>query len=346
MIHIFNSDLERIGILTTFISLEWGEYYNDTGIIRLTLNNTPENVTLFMVGNIIYQQSKQTAMRISHVAFDTAKQTITVNGFTTLDYLSQRAVIEPVEISNAEQGMYQIVHDNLRGLPIELAKLKEYDAEFETEVVGEVLNELKRIAAEANLGYKMLFDHRAAKHTFEVYIGTDRTWGQHDTPPVVFSEELKNLYNLRVVTDDSLFYNVVYVVAEDRNDNRRIVTVGDIDGNGVERHELYLKANFAPERGESINSPAYIERMETFGQDELNKRLNIQTFIAEVDPKEWQVKYNLGDLVTCKSKRYGLRFDARIMHFKEVTENNRTRVTLTLGEPEYSIINEFQLGHM
>jgi hypothetical protein len=180
-------------------------------------------------------------------------------------------------------------------------------------------------------------------HTFEVYKGTDRTWGQKIIPPVIFSDEMKNLFNLRVITDDGLFCNVAYVIWEDSDGNRLVVEVGY--GDGLERHELFLKANITPDAdlGESWQSPSFREKLIVFGQDELNKRLKIQTFVAEVDPLDWRVRYNLGDIVTCMSKRYGLRFDARITHFKEVTENNKTTVILTLGEPEYTVIDELKL---
>jgi hypothetical protein len=190
-------------------------------------------------------------------------------------------------------------------------------------------------------------------HIFSVYRGLDRTWRQHENSPVIFSEEMKNLSNLLVSTDNSVFYNTAYVAVEDRAGNRRVITVYAGAGDDVdivpyspERRELYLRANLTPERGrdgepdETIDDDSFTQKLIAFGKDELNKRLKLQTFTAEVDPKDWRVKYNLGDLVTCKSRRYGLQFDARITHFKEVTENNKTTVTITLGDPENTILYE------
>jgi hypothetical protein len=218
--------------------------------------------------------------------------------------------------------MYQAVRENLRGLPVELAEPRGYNAELVTNVAGSLTEELTRIADETDLGFKMVFDPREPKHVFTVYRGVDRTWGSAE--PVVFSEEMKNLFNLRVINDDSLFFNVAYVAVENRQTGAvSITTVGSAEG--LERHELYLQ--FTPR--DDMPDPA------AFGRNELTKHLLLKTFIAEVNPKDWQVKYNLGDLVTCKSTWYGLRFDTRIMHFKEVTENNKRVVTLTLGEPDY-----------
>jgi len=354
ILHIFNERLERIGKLITFQSLIWEEFYRDIGKFTLITADSPHNISILRRGNIIYHTGSDTAMRISYTEYNTAEKTVMVAGFTTLELLAQRCQPTPITITNAEQGMYRIVRENLRGLPVELAEPIGLSETFHTEVIGQIEKELQRIAAKADLGYIMRFDHRAEKHVFCVYKGLDRTWGQYVNPPQVFSAERKNLSNMLVVNDDSLYYNIAYVRAEFQTGQSRLLIVSPFgDFEGLDRHEWHVPLRISLERTgqdaagnpiyESTDSLRVTQEMMSKGLEELNKRLKIQTFTADVDPKDWRVKYHLGDMVTCKSNRYNLRFDARIMHCKEVTENNQTVITLTLGEPQYTKFDEVKL---
>ena len=155
LMHVFDSGLNRVGVLTAYRSLQWEEFYRDAGRFTLTAADTPENIRLLRQGNYLWQNGKDTAMRISFVAYDAAA--ITVSGYTAVDLLAQRCVPSPVAVTNAEAGMYGIVRDNLRGLPVETAEPRGYDDVFETEAVGDISKELKRIASETDLGYMIAF---------------------------------------------------------------------------------------------------------------------------------------------------------------------------------------------
>lgn len=343
---VFNNNFVRIGILDNYISLTWEEYYQDIGKILLVANDTEHNIRLLRQGNILYQPGKDTAMRIAYAKYDSRANQVTVHGFAAMDFLTQRIVDGTENIYNAERSMYNIVGNNLRGLPdIALADAENMLEIFDTQYTGgSVPDALNKIAVETGLGYKMLFDYRNKRHLFKVYRGEERMTGQREPAPVIFSDEFGNLANMTITDDMSVFKNVAYVAGAGEGEGRKIVVVGAAEG--LERYELWVDArDIQPdeEAGETVDSESYIQKLITRGIERLNEHIHVKTFQAEVDANDFRTKYNLGDIVTCKSTRYGVQINTRIMHYKEITEQNITKLTLTLGNPEITFAKGLML---
>jgi prophage tail gpP-like protein len=52
-----------------------------------------------------------------------------------------------------------------------------------------------------------------------------------------------------------------------------------------------------------------------------------------IDPAELGVLYNIGDIVSCVSKRFGVRFNARVLGAKFKKDANSESTEIILGEP-------------
>ena len=62
-----------------------------------------------------------------------------------------------------------------------------------------------------------------------------------------------------------------------------------------------------------------------------------ESFEAEVNPYgnlKYKTHYDLGDIITVASKRWGLQIDARITEITEVYDASGMRLELTLGYRE------------
>lgn len=80
------------------------------------------------------------------------------------------------------------------------------------------------------------------------------------------------------------------------------------------------------------------------GALELGKFIRRQSFSVVIDPEELGVLYNLGDLVSCVSKRFGVKFNARISGMKYKKDASGETTEVVLGEPKLTAIGGVNLG--
>jgi hypothetical protein len=257
------------------------------------------------------------------------RSTITIGGFTTLHILDRRLIMNPITVTNIEAGIYKAVQDNLRSLNhVALAANKGLTAESALEFEdAAMVSSLETMAKAGDLGIRMLLDNDAKTHVLEVYEGANRAYVD-DVGGVVFSREFGNLVTLTVDEDDEIFANVAIVRGVKNDDTAIYREVGTTTG--FARREIIVKANQQKSDQEDAD---YLTYLDGEGIKALQKHYNVLTFTAQISSGAWGRDYNLGDKVTCKSTRYGLRFDTRITAFTETVESGIESISLTLGEP-------------
>lgn len=343
LLHVFTPDFERLGLLDTYISLVWEEEYQGRGALMIVCSDIPENIRLLQEGNMLWQRGKQTAMIIKYVKKESADSLITVHGYTALNYLNQRIIYPTLTIYNVETGMRNAVSQHLRAFPrIAVAASKGFPEIFDTQFTGdEVLDALKVLGVESEIGYQMEFDYDNALHVFSPYKGRDLTIGDD---LMLFKEEFGSLQGMTIVDDNTIFKNVAYVAGAGEGAARKVIIVGTATGRN--RYEMFVDAkDLQPdeEKGETAESPAYIQLLTARGIEKLNQQIRVQTFIAAVDYSGFRTLFDLGDIVTCSSTKYGVTLNTRITGFKEVTERNMTTLSLTFGNPEIIMVGNTRL---
>ena len=339
---VFNPEFDNIGLLDSYISCSWGEQYQNRGAFTLVVPDSMNNIKLLQEEYYLHLPNKPTAMFIKHRRIDSKEKTISLYGYTTLEKIDQRGILGTRQFYNAEHDMKEVLAENIRGLPhITIAENKGFTERFRTQYsYTSFLDVFSEICAETELGIRLLFDHRNKQHIFDVYKGLDRTYGQHENPVAMFSDEWGTMANLSISDDKSLFKNVAYVAGMGKQEERIIHEVGT--ATGANRYELFVDArDLQQEEDQTLEE--YLEILEARGiakLNEHNRRINFRTEAADGD---FGKKYNLGDLVTCKSQRYGVTINTRIMQYNQIIENNSSKVYLTLGEPEITAIGELKL---
>lgn len=343
-IWVYDQNFNKIGSIQTYVTLNWTEEYQNRGVFTLIVYDTQYNIDLLQEEYFLYMTDKKTAMVIKYRNFDSEKQIITINGYTTLELLDQRFLLGYKTIVNAEQGMREMVSANLRGFPnLTQTDSNNYADIFNAQYSNALFIEqeiLPEICAATDLGIRMFFDHDNKKHVFDVYKGIDHTFEQTENPSILFGDDFGNLASTIIVSDNSVFKNVAYVFGAGEGEERIMVEVGTATGR--DRYELPVDArDLQQQKNQTLAE--YKEVLKARGIAKLNERNKRVSFQAEVDGKDFGNKYDLGDLVTCKSSRYGIQFNTRIMQFSHKIENNIPKIILTLGQPEITIIGEMKL---
>jgi hypothetical protein len=335
---VYPPDYSGFHEITNADAVQMSNYYNDIGKLILDVPMNAYNAEALKNGSILYDTGKRLAFVIKNVKTDTTQNRITANGFTTNQLLNKRVIAASVAITNVESGVYSIVNGNLRDVP-KIATAASKGLTEATSITlhgGAVLDKVMPVLSEAGLGNRMTWNHRTMEHTFEVYKGQDLTTGLQ---AVVFSDEQGTARNLVINDDESTFANVAYVVAK-YGDKEIVEEVGTATGD--DRHEKWLTISLSKEDGETED--AFRARMRTHGAMELGKLIRRLSFNVTVDPSELGVAYNIGDLVACVSKRFGVRFNARISGVKYKKDSKSEAAEIILGEPLLTTIGEAKLS--
>ena len=82
----------------------------------------------------------------------------------------------------------------------------------------------------------------------------------------------------------------------------------------------------------------FADRLAKAGVDKLKEYAKVQNFDAQISPSDFGSLYALGDIITCKSSRYGMQFDARVSSFTEREEFGKTTLSVVLGSPDQNAI--------
>lgn len=336
ILHVIDSDFVYRGRLQNFKSLRWEERYNEKGKLTLVLDDTETNAAMIKKGCYFYRADRKTAMVAVDITRNGERSAITIGGYTSMHILDRRIIKGKLNVSNLESGMYAAVNENLRGLPfVSLAQSKGLTESAELEFENaEMIKSLTEMCKAGDLGMRMRLDNANKTHVFEVFKGTDKAYVD-GSGGVVFSSEFGNLANLTVEEDDELFKNVAIIkgVRNDEDETEFYREVGSAEG--FERREIFVKAN---QQKNDQTDAEYLAYLDSEGLKALQKHYEVLTFKAQISSGAWQRDYDLGDKVTCKSTRYGLRFDTRITAFVETIEAGTQSVSLTLGEPTITFL--------
>lgn len=338
-LHVYDRNLNYQGRVENWLSLEWTEEYQGTGSFLMKVPDTEKHAKILSRGCFLYRNDRTTPMMAVTVERDSDKNTIVVGGYSALYLLNQRVALGVFKLTDLETGIYSMVNDNLRGLPIKCASAQGFGVTVDHEELDHpaLLDGVTTLISEGDLGARVTFDQATRDIVFELYRGTDRTY--KDGRGEVFSTEFGNLYSIVVTEDDGELKNVAVVVCDNEDGTKRVFTYeADPNATGIDRYELYLYGEARGNVQENGKTRARTDEewekaMLDMGKRELTQYNLVQTFEVVPNAENYGKHYYLGDKVTCKSGRYGLRFDARITQAKEIYDRNGGSLTLTLGEP-------------
>lgn len=344
-IEIYPPDFSTRYQLTHAVSIQMTVYYNEIGKIQLVVPVDDYNIAALREGSMLYDTVRGTTYVIVNPKQDTTQNRITCNGYTTNWLLNRRVVAARKALTAVESGVYDLVNDNLRGLPrIKTAAVKglteQYqpeDDEDNTVYGGQLLDRCIDVLDSAELGHRMVWNGSVLEYTFEVYKGTDRTSGIH---AVAFVEEQGTCSDLVISSDISTYKNVAYVKYKLSDDSEPVECVGSAEG--ADRYERWFDTSVSQEEGETADDVK--KKAVSYANMELGKYIKRSSFNVTIDPAELGVLYDLGDIVSCVSVRFGVNFKARITGVKYKLDATGEKTEIILGEPILTALGEAKLN--
>ena len=358
-LYVFDRELNFIGLLDNFFSLRWVRRYHRTGEFELHCPLNVHTLELLQRENIIWKQGDHEAGYIKYRQLGQdaqGQEVLIVKGDFLIGYLDRRIIWgQEILSGTAEVAMRTLVKKHAinpahseRKIPLlELGQLQNYPetVEYQTSYKN-LLDEVEHISSLSRLGYRVTVDLPAKRLIFEVYKGRDLTASQSTNPPAIFSNEFENVLKQEFVDSLHNYRNVALVAGAGEGTDRKLVTVGQ--GTGLDRFELYVDARDLQEEDENgnpIQEADYEEMLRSRGQSKLAECANLQTFECKINPfsnLRYKEDFDLGDIVTCTSKKWGVTINARITEVEEIYEQDGFSLNVTFGNSVPTLIDKIK----
>jgi hypothetical protein len=357
-LYIFNRNMEFQGITEGYTSLRWTRRYFKAGEFELQCASTSESLILLQRENIIYKKGDTEAGFIEYRNLkqnSEGNEILIIKGKFLTGYLNRRIIWGAEILSGAsEVAMRTLVNKNCID-PTDtnriinnliLGNLNNYNDNVDYQVSYKNLSEeLENLSNISNLGYKVTFDAINKKLIFDVYKGLDRSVNQDINPRCIFSKEFENILEQEYVDSLNNYKNLALVGGVGEGSARKLTTVGN--SIGLDRFEV-----FADQKGLSneVNSVAmsdadYTNLLIGKGNEALSETKEIKTFDSKVNLNsnlKYKVDFDLGDIVTYLSKKWGITLDSRIIEVEEVYEESGQQINIVFGNNIPTLIDKIK----
>lgn len=342
MIKVYDTDLQRRGVIDVYRSLIWTRKYREAGTVELHAALNEKNLALLKTGNILAKAGSVESAMIEGIAADDITCEITATGRMLSAGLERRGVKTVVNITNGtyEDVMRMLVDVSAvstdHPLPHLILGEKAGVGEYVTLQVShkDLYPYLKNIAACSNLGFRVRADYKAKVMYFEVYEGKNHSKAQKQNKRVIFSEVYQNIGQATYTVNEQKYRTHAVVLGEGEGKDRVIVEIGMCDAEGWNRRELIVdarnlkKGDMTEEQYKAALVQQGIEKLAAYGIVECLEAVVIPNtnFIYKKD-------YDLGDIVTVDKKAWGITMDKRITEIQEIYENGAFSIIPTFGDP-------------
>ena len=320
--NFYNLQLDRIGSISTWISLFWDEEYNGKGSFSLEVQF--QSGLLDIIKPDIYCSLPQfdTLMLIKSV--EVADNRIIATGNSALRVLEDRVIGLSYQGENAEELMRKIVSEMSPWDCIELGDVKGYTDTFTEEVSAtSVLEALQLIGQSCDMGFKLRFSKTDKKLYFEIYKPTKNE-------NIKYSTKYGNVSNVVFVKSTNIYKNVAVLIIEAEDGYKSLLYAGDYTNlSGAERREMVLDLT-SEVKEENENISQYFERIKKMGQAELLKQVDGEIVTFNIDEDE---RISLGDMVFCNFAEIGIKATVRIIGVSFVSQKNTNSYEFKIGTP-------------
>lgn len=318
--NIYDINLNRVGVLNTWVSMVWEESYNSDGSFQIEVQQTESVTKLLQVDRYAGIKESNTLMVIKAVQISDGK--VIASGYPALWVLSDRVSTAVVSNTNAETALRGLVSAMNPWPRLELGESAGLTDVFTAQKSDASLLEYCRVIAQAvDMGVRLRHDPKQKKLLFECYKPAVNANAR-------FSTAYGNMGDLEYSSSTASLKNVAIVAGAGEGDARVTVEAGETSKTGADRREMYVDARSEqPEEGES--DADYKARLVRYGEEKLVGQVKIENFLFTIDDE----RAKLGDIVTCNAPEIGVKLQVRITGIRRTTQNNGTTVEASVGTP-------------
>lgn len=311
---IYDTSLNAVAVIQSWISLEWQEEYNGAGSFTLEVyaqTNILDDIQLDYYCGI---NDSETLMIIKSIIAQDNR--VIINGCAAIYLLNDR--ISTTEIDGTATDALTL----MRGLITNMTSYPRVENEPNPGSItatyngtldkGSVYDRISAIAADTDIGITLKHDRDNRKLLFHAYRPEDVT--------EMYFPEYGNISNAEYMLGNIDHKNVAVVEGATQT-----VTVGETSTSGVMRKELYVDAT-GEEQGEQT-ATEYKKLLGGLGLSALEEHNHVESINFDL----MDDTVTLGTLAGCKLFNSGVF--VRIIGIDILSQNNRIERRVTLGTP-------------
>lgn len=347
-IYVLDFDVNILDVIDSFKSCIWTTQYYSMNDFELVVAATQENIDLLQCGRLLCRDTDRqndtwnNVMMIENITIATDNEngdTITVKGTGLKGLLKRRIVWKQTNLSGSvEAGIRQIINDNVIAPEDEKRKFDRFTIEesvgiadtFDVQVMGDNIAEwLESTCTTYNIGWDVYI--KGTTFVFKLYKGLDRTYGQQERIPVVFSDDFDNLLSTTYSYTKGDYKNAALIGGEGEGTDQRTSSIGD--ATGFDRYETYIDGSSVSSNGKIITEEEYYKMLQDYGKSELSDVQSTETFEGTTDTNgnyRLNEDYFLGDIVQVINE-YGISSTPRITEIIESIDDNGTSIVPTFS---------------
>ena len=343
-LYVYGNTRQLIGVVESFEYLRWTRRYSQCGVFELKAIATPDNIALLTLGNFLWKSDDEEIGIIEHLEMNQAdKETITVSGRFATSLLARRIIWGTETLSgDLSACALQLINNHLitpSDTNRQIARVA-----FTSPILGVTVNTqvsyknlmdtITGLCDASDRGIKTVFDPSTGNLTITLYTGT--------VSEAVFSREYENL-TTQIYTQSAVDYaNAALVGGEGDGASRVLASIANSAGEA--RREVFVDAKDL--RQEDFGT-GYTDALLYRGQNRLSELSMAHSFDAEVNPHgnlRYKVDFDLGQVVTVLSKKWGVTLAARITEIEESYDASGLALNIVFGKGALSLLQKLKGG--
>lgn len=363
-LYILDKSFKTVAVIDQYSSLIWTRRYWDVGDFEIYLPADSSLLEYLQIGFYVFREDCECVMIIEHIEIKTDAENgnyFTISGRSAENILSYRVVANAGDFAADTPSALCCFLINLeaKGMAAKYAD-REIDIIKDTYGIDQekskywntfryqnLLDAIFSLCKQYEFSFKFMLTDEKDGFDFVCYKGIDRTLGQTENPPVIFSPKYYNLINSQYVLDAENDETMAFIAGEGEGADRSVIwthkTWNSADEHNfpkqLDRREIFVDARdlrMKKDDGTYCTPAEYGILLRQRGKEKLFETGIIEGLSGEVDTTLqfiYRRDWDLGDLVSVENE-YGMTATARILEVIEVDDESGYKVTPTFSEWE------------
>lgn len=313
---VYDTALNRLGVIFSWISLVWTEEYNTVGSCQIELQRADELTDLLQPDRYLYYSGGSGLMIVKSVQLH--DNTLLVNGRSLVYILSERASLRRFENQLIEDALHTLVREMQPWPQLKSGILYGLSDRVELCEGGQsILDYCQELCQEADIGFRI---RKSGKDLlFECYKPVQNLNAR-------FSPDYGNMGQPSFTLSTLDYKNAALIVGGGQPEERVSVSIGDAAG--ADRREMFVSAADLV-RGTDESQQDYQERLRARGRTLLAAQTKTQALSFAMTTEDIQ----LGDLVLARVPELGITAQVRVTRITETSQKNSILREAGLGTP-------------
>ena len=341
-LYVYGNTRQLIGVVESFEYLRWTRRYSQCGAFELKAIATPDNIAQLALGNFLWKSDDEEIGIIEHLEMaQSDKETITVSGRFATSFLARR-IIWGTETLGGDLSACALQLINSHLIAPSDTNRQIAGVAFTSPVLGVMVNTqvsyknlmvtVTGLCDASDQGIKTVFNPATGGLLITLYTGA--------VSQAVFSREYENL-TTQIYTQSAIDYaNTALIGGEGEGASRVLASIADSAGEA--RREVFVDAKDL--RQEDFGT-GYTSALLYRGQNRLSELSMAHSFDAEVNPHgnlRYKVDFDLGQVVTVLSKKWGVTLAARITEVEESYDASGQSLNIVFGKGALSLFQKLK----